>query len=68
MGKVLISGNEKWVGFIGGGNYNDGDKGKGFFVVDLSTGAVIWSFTKKWIKPREYELPHSGFPGDCGHG
>lgn len=42
---------EKWVGFVGGG-YNATDlkngsdkRGKGFFVVDLSTGQVLWSFT-----------------------
>ena len=59
MGKVLISGNEKWVGFIGGGNYKDGDKGKGFFVVDLSTGAVIWSFTKLDNAAMDYRIPAS---------
>ncbi|HOC60321.1 MAG TPA: PilC/PilY family type IV pilus protein [Smithellaceae bacterium] len=43
---------EKWVGFIGGGyNANDykksGDdtRGKGFFVVDLNNGRILWSFT-----------------------
>lgn len=44
---------EKWVGFIGAG-YNAGDcagggscdtRGKGFFVVDLTNGNIIWSFT-----------------------
>jgi len=48
IGKVKIGGNEKWVGFIGGGYNNDHDanKGKGFFVIDLSSGAVLWSFTR----------------------
>jgi len=51
MGRVRINGNEKWVGFIGGG-YNMGtpkkeDGGKGFFVVDLKTGNVLWSHTGK---------------------
>jgi type IV pilus assembly protein PilY1 len=45
---------EKWVGFIGAG-YNGSDctgsgacdtRGKGFFVVDLTNGNIIWSFTK----------------------
>jgi type IV pilus assembly protein PilY1 len=51
IGKVIISGNEKWVGFIGGGyNYCNGsncsdNRGKGFFVVDLSNGNIIWSST-----------------------
>jgi Tfp pilus tip-associated adhesin PilY1 len=44
---------EKWVGFIGAG-YNAADcsgggecdtKGKGFFVIDLQTGNVIWRYT-----------------------
>ena len=51
VGKVIISGNEKWVGFIGGGyNYCNGSncsdsRGKGFFVVDLSNGNILWSYT-----------------------
>jgi type IV pilus assembly protein PilY1 len=45
---------EKWVGFIGAG-YNGSDctgtgtcdtRGKGFFVVDLTNGNIIWSFTR----------------------
>jgi Tfp pilus tip-associated adhesin PilY1 len=52
-GRVWLSGKERWVGFIGGG-YNANDcsgggqcdaRGKGFFVVDLSNGAIIWSYT-----------------------
>lgn len=44
---------EKWVGFIGAG-YNAGNcsgggacdtRGKGFFVVDLSDGSILWSFS-----------------------
>jgi Tfp pilus tip-associated adhesin PilY1 len=46
---------EKWVGFIGGG-YNKNRtvctggggcdrRGKGFFVVDLEDGEILWSFT-----------------------
>jgi len=45
---------EKWVGFIGGG-YNAGTcpsngtcgdpRGKGFYVVDLSDGTILWNFT-----------------------
>jgi type IV pilus assembly protein PilY1 len=51
MGRVRIDGNEKWVGFIGGG-YTPGTsknakRGKGFFVVDLKDGNVLWSFTRK---------------------
>jgi Tfp pilus tip-associated adhesin PilY1 len=45
---------EKWLGFIGAG-YNGSDctgtgacdtRGKGFFVVDLTNGNIIWSFTQ----------------------
>lgn len=57
MGRILLKSGttetEKWVGFIGGG-YNKNDcsgggscdaRGKGFFVVDLSNGQILWSFT-----------------------
>jgi Tfp pilus tip-associated adhesin PilY1 len=58
MGRVLLkSGStetEKWVGFLGAG-YNgnacpkssacDDTRGKGFYVVDLSNGQILWSFT-----------------------
>jgi hypothetical protein len=48
IGRVLDGGNEKWVGFIGGGAYAPGaaESGKGFFVVDLRDGSVLWSYTK----------------------
>jgi type IV pilus assembly protein PilY1 len=45
IGRVKISGNEKWVGFIGGGYATEAVRGEGFFVVDLSNGNVLWSFT-----------------------
>ena len=52
-GKVKINGEEKWVGFMGGGynaqncvNMNKCDeRGKGFFVIDLSNGDTLWSVT-----------------------
>ena len=52
-GRVKINGSEKWVGFMGGGynatncsNINKCDeRGKGFFVVDLSNGDILWSVT-----------------------
>ena len=48
IGRVLDGGSEKWVGFIGGGTYAPGaaESGKGFFVVDLRDGSVLWSYTK----------------------
>ncbi len=54
IGRVKISGNEKWVGFIGGGGYqyscsaappDPGNRTKGFFVVDLSNGNILWRYT-----------------------
>jgi hypothetical protein len=55
MGRVKISGNEKWVGFAAGGyagtdcktgNASNCDKkGKGFFVIDLLTGNVLWTYS-----------------------
>ena len=58
MGRIMTkSGStvtEKWVGFVGGG-YNanacpkngacSDTRGKGFYVVDLSNGSILWSFT-----------------------
>jgi Tfp pilus tip-associated adhesin PilY1 len=65
---------EKWAGFIGAG-YNgstctvttsgtNGDcRGKGFFVIDLSNGRILWSFTigssdtKTTGKNMKYSVP-----------
>jgi hypothetical protein len=52
--RVRIGADEKWVGFIGGGHRAsscsgaaDCDaRGKGFFVVDLATGSILWSFNR----------------------
>ena len=57
-GRVLINNQEVWVGLIGGG-YNGNScavgsvcgtscsdcRGKGFFVISLSTGQILWSYT-----------------------
>jgi hypothetical protein len=50
--RVKVSGQEKWVGFFGGGhNYSSctgtgcDTRGKGFFVVELATGNILWSYT-----------------------
>ena len=67
VGRVKIGGNEKWVGFIGGG-YNGGDcsgggdcdtRGKGFFVVDLQTGDILWSYTMANDASMAYSLAAS---------
>ena len=52
--RVRIGADEKWVGFIGGGHRvspcsgaADCDaRGKGFFVVDMATGSILWSFNR----------------------
>ncbi len=52
--RVRIGADEKWVGFIGGGHKvsscsgaADCDaRGKGFFVIDLATGSILWSFNR----------------------
>ncbi len=44
-GRILINGNEKWVGFVGGGGGISADTGSGLFVVDLSDGSIIKGFT-----------------------
>lgn len=63
LDRVVVSGNEKWIGMMGGG-YSGTDcrtggtcdtRGKGFYVVDVSDGSVLWTYT------------HSG-PGDVVDG
>jgi hypothetical protein len=48
VSRVIISGNEKWVAFIGGGAAAPGasNSGKSFHVIDLVDGSVLWSYTK----------------------
>jgi hypothetical protein len=62
--RVKISGNEKWVGFIGGGHNlascigTDCDKrGKGFFVVSLTDGTILWSVTGATNSDMVYAMP-----------
>lgn len=64
-GRVKAGGNEKWVGFLGGGynaqnctNINKCDeRGKGFFFIDLSNGNVLKSFTLASVSTMEYSIP-----------
>jgi len=61
---------EKWVGFIGGG-YNASNcsgggacgvcdcRGKGFYVVDLSNGHILWSYTYGDDANMKYSIPAS---------
>ncbi|MBF0329501.1 MAG: hypothetical protein HQL10_10115 [Nitrospirae bacterium] len=71
IGRVKISGNEKWVGFVGGGTYdyscgsggfsNDSSSrlGKGFYVVDLSDGSILWKYTKTNNASLDYPIAAS---------
>ena len=67
IGRVKINGNEKWVGFVGGG-YNATDctdpgdcdsRGKGFLVVDLSDGVILWAFTRAQNTLMNFSMPAS---------
>ncbi len=63
-GRVIINGDEKWVGFISGG-YNAADcsgrgscdtRGKGVFAVDLSDGSIMWSYTHANHADMDYSI------------
>jgi Tfp pilus tip-associated adhesin PilY1 len=60
-GRVLIGGNERWVGFVGGGVYTSGSShsGKGFFVVDLYDGKILWSYTRADNSDLDNPMPAS---------
>jgi len=64
IGRVIVNGNEKWVGFISGG-YNAADcsgggscdtRGKGVFAVDLSDGSIMWSYTHANHADMDYSI------------
>ncbi|MCU0555244.1 MAG: PilC/PilY family type IV pilus protein [Syntrophales bacterium] len=62
--RVKVSGQEKWVGFFGGGhNYSSctgtgcDTRGKGFFVVELATGNILWSYTTADNADLAYAMP-----------
>ena len=64
VSRVKVGGAEKWVGFIGGGhNYSScsgtgcDTRGKGFFVVELATGSVLWSLTLADNSDMAYAMP-----------
>jgi len=59
---------EKWVGFVGGGYNVSGCsgggacgvcdcRGKGFYVVDLSNGQILWSYTYGNDANMQYSIP-----------
>ncbi len=64
VSRLKVGGVEKWVGFIGGGhNYSSctgtdcDNRGKGFFIIDLSNGNVLWSYTKANDSNMAYAMP-----------
>jgi len=72
FGRVKINGNEKWVGFLGGG-YNAANcagggscdsRGKGFYVVDLTNGNILWSYTRADNASMNYSVPVSPAAAD----
>ncbi len=64
IGRVKISGKERWAGFIGGG-YNSANctggscdtRGKGIFVIDQANGNIIRAFTKGSYPDMKYSFP-----------
>ena len=68
IARVRIDNKERWVGFIGGGFSNEeckqsgctGSKdvkaGKGFFVVDLKDGTILWRYTSATDGTMRYDL------------
>lgn len=68
VGRVRINNIERWVGFIGGGfsneecsksgctGPNDVKAGKGFFVVDLKDGTILWRYTSATDGTMKYDL------------
>jgi type IV pilus assembly protein PilY1 len=62
--RVKINGNEKWVGFFGGGHQLSvcsetgcDKRGKGFFVIDLASGNVLWSYTRADNAAVDFAMP-----------
>ena len=62
MNRVKIAGNERWVGFVPAG-YTAGScggtcdtRGKGFFVIDLLNGNVLWQYTRANDSSMNYSL------------
>jgi type IV pilus assembly protein PilY1 len=66
IGKIQLGSVEKWVAFFGGGYDTNQDKlpvsakdtrGRGVYVVDISTGALIWSYSYANDPAMEYCIP-----------
>jgi Tfp pilus tip-associated adhesin PilY1 len=65
IGRVRISNAEKWLGMIGGGCAGTNCssvaptdmRGKGFYVVDLSNGNILWRYTYNNNTNMVYNIP-----------
>ena len=66
LGKIKLGADEKWVAFIGGGYYNDNQdlpnpgvdiKGRAVYVIDISNGNLIWSYTNANNSNMKYCIP-----------
>jgi len=66
IGKIQLGSDEKWVAFFGGGYDTNQDnlpvsvkdaRGRGVYVVDISTGALIWSYSYAKNAAMEYCIP-----------
>jgi type IV pilus assembly protein PilY1 len=66
LGKIQCGANQKWVAFIGGGYDENQDnlpvtvndtKGRGIYVVDISTGGLIWSYSYAKNPQMKYCIP-----------
>ncbi|MCK9391803.1 MAG: PilC/PilY family type IV pilus protein [Syntrophales bacterium] len=72
IGRILVKEGgeekEKWVGFIGAGCSTSSDctnsgsatfdaRGKGFFVVDMANGNILWSYTHQNNAAMDYNIP-----------
>jgi hypothetical protein len=64
LGRVRINNTEKWVGLIGGGYSGTNcasaatcdSRGKGFIVVDLNDGTILWKYTHADNANMKYDL------------
>lgn len=66
FGKIKYGSGEKWVAFIGGGYDENQDnlpvtsndtKGRAVFVIDIETGALIWSYSRAQNNKMRYSIP-----------
>jgi type IV pilus assembly protein PilY1 len=68
IGRVKYNGNETWVGFVGGGYSGvncsvsscSDTRGKGFYMVDMKTGNILFEFTRNDSTDMNYDL--AGIP------